>query len=103
VRDLPVLVDNNLNFHEHITQIVSQAFVNANLIHKCFLSKDASTLTRAFNTYISPLQEYASVSWSPHHINDIKLLEQCKGSLPFINFKRFLYKSDLTKFLIVYR
>jgi ribonuclease P/MRP protein subunit RPP40 len=75
VRDLGVLVDNNLNFHEHITKIVSQAFVRANLIHKCFLSKDARTLTRAFNTYVRPLLEYASVSWSPHHINDIKLLE----------------------------
>jgi hypothetical protein len=54
VRDLGVLVDNNLNFHEHITKIVSQAFVRANLIHKFFLSKDVCTLTRAFNTYVRP-------------------------------------------------
>ena len=75
VRDLGVLIDNNLNFHEHITKIVSQAFVRANLIHKCFLSKDTCTLTRAFSTYVRPLLEYASVSWSPHYISDIKLLE----------------------------
>lgn len=75
VRDLGVIVNTNLNPHDHIVKIVSQAFVRVNLIFKCFLSKDVRTLTRAFISYVRPLLEYASVSWSPCCIKDIELLE----------------------------
>jgi ribonuclease P/MRP protein subunit RPP40 len=74
-RDLGVIVNTSLNPHEHIAKIVSQAFVRVNLILKCFLSKDVRTLTRAFISYVRPLLEYASVSWSPYHTKDIELLE----------------------------
>ena len=50
VRDLGVIVDSRLKFDAHIhqTQTVMRAFVSANLIHKCFVSRDVSTLIRAY-------------------------------------------------------
>jgi len=46
VKDLEITVDSELKFSKHIGNIVAHA--QANLIHKCFLSRDAQTLTHAF-------------------------------------------------------
>jgi len=51
-RDLGVQFCCNLTFTSHINKIVAKAHARANLIHKCFLSKDATTLTKAFVTYV---------------------------------------------------
>ena len=51
VRDLGVTVDNHLKFDVHINQIVTRAHRLANLIHKCFVSKDPPTLVHAFTSY----------------------------------------------------
>ena len=50
VKDLGVIMDNRLRFDIHINQIVSRAHRLANLIHKCFTSKDPSTLMRDSQT-----------------------------------------------------
>jgi len=47
----------------------------ASLIHKCFLSKDATTLTKACVIYVRPILEYASIIWSPFHLGEIAKLE----------------------------
>jgi len=75
VRDLGVLIDSNLSFAEHISHIVAKAHARACLIHKCFLSRDTSTLVRAFITYVRPLLEYCSCVWSPHLKNSIYKIE----------------------------
>lgn len=75
VRDLGVHISSELSFSTHIRKVVSKAFVRANLILKCFLSRDRVNLIRAFITYVRPLLEYATCCWSPHHIADIKLVE----------------------------
>jgi len=59
--------------HKNISVI--KAHARARLIHKCFLSKDATTLTEAFVTYVRPILEYASVIWSPYHLGKIAKLE----------------------------
>ena len=59
VKDLGVLVDKCLMFDHHINNIVARASIRANLIHKCFLSKDITIMTRALVTYVRPLLEHA--------------------------------------------
>ena len=75
VRDLGVHFCSNLTFTSHINAIVAKAHARASLIHKCFLSRDVSTLTKAFVTYVRPILEYATVIWSPYHIGEIAKLE----------------------------
>jgi len=60
VKDLGVIVDFHLFFDAHITKIVARAFTFPNLIHKCFTSRDAATLWRAFVVQVRPLLEYAA-------------------------------------------
>ena len=54
VRDLGVLVDPQLKFmaHTHINSVVSRAHTRSNLILKCFVSRDRTTLVKAFTTYV---------------------------------------------------
>jgi len=52
VKYLRVTADSRHNFDIHIRQAVARAFVRANLIHTCFVSRKISTLLRAFLQFI---------------------------------------------------
>jgi len=54
VRDLGVFADSNVTFHSHVDKIVARAFIRSNLILKCFVSRDVSTLMRVFTVYVHP-------------------------------------------------
>jgi len=67
---------SNLTFTSHIYKIVAKAHARGSFSHKCFLSKkSATTLTKAFVTYVRHILEYASVIWSPYHLGEIAKLE----------------------------
>ena len=76
VKDLGVIIDEQLKFHLHINHVIASAFTRANLILKCFTSRHAQTLLRAFKTYVLPVIEYASSVWSPHYAADIRKVER---------------------------
>ena len=52
MRDLGVIVDSILKFEQHISAVVHKAHTRANLILKCFGSRDRVVLTKAFCTYV---------------------------------------------------
>ena len=60
-------MNDQLKFITHVNGIVAKAQSRANLIFKCFVSRDLNTLLRAFIVYVRPLLEYASPVWNPHH------------------------------------
>ena len=99
VKDLGVIVDDKLTFNGHIDQIVQRAYSRANLIHKCFLSRDVRTLTRAFCVYVRPMLEYASCIWSPHLQNNVQKVEsvQRKFTKRLLGFKSLDYKTRLLR------
>jgi len=80
-------VDSNLTFHSHIDKIAARTFIRSNLILKCFVSRDISTLMRAFTVYVRPIWEYASCVWSPYRMGQIKQIESVQRSFT----KRLLY------------
>jgi Reverse transcriptase (RNA-dependent DNA polymerase)/Endonuclease-reverse transcriptase len=98
-KDLGVIVDSNLRFKSHIDHIVVKANTRACLIHKCFVSKDISTLVRAFITYVRPLLEYASCIWSPSYSLSINLIEsvQRKFTKRLPGCEQLDYKTRLTR------
>jgi hypothetical protein len=75
VNDLGVMVDKKLTFSTHINNIVAKAHRRANLIMKCFVSKDRHSLMRAFQVYVRPLLEYCSTVWSPRFSKDSTSIE----------------------------
>ena len=74
-RDLGVPVDHELKFKIHINNIVQQANQRAAQIFRCFLSRNPTTLIRAFKIYIRPILGYESTTWSPTYIHQISLIE----------------------------
>ena len=76
MRDLGIVVDGNLNFSDHIAEITTKAHQRANLILRCFQSKNTKSLLQAFKTYVRPLLEYNSQIWSPLTIKDITKIEK---------------------------
>jgi len=57
-KDLGVHVCSDLSFATHDNTIAAKAHARACLIHKCFISRDTVTLTRAFLAYVRPILEY---------------------------------------------
>jgi len=76
-----------------------RASVRANLIHKCYISRDAFTLIRAFKVYVRPILEYASCTWSPHHILKIQQVEtvQRKFTKRLPGYAPLCYKERLLR------
>jgi hypothetical protein len=97
-KDLGVNIDNQLKFDVHIRATVSRAHQRANLILKCFRSKDIGTIVRAFIVYVRPILEYVSVIWSPYLIKDIKLIEAVQK-----RFTKRLPNLNRVTLIIVYK
>jgi len=76
VVDLGVTIDSRLKFSTHINGIAAKAHRRANLIIRCFMSRDLTSLIRAFTTYVRPILEYCTVAWNPTLKKDIEILEK---------------------------
>ena len=76
VTDLGVTYDCRLSFLQHIVNIVTKAHSRANLIVRCFVPKNVSSLLPTFTVFVRPILEYCSVVWNPHLIKDINAIEK---------------------------
>jgi len=96
-RDLGVVLCDSLSPTPHVNDIVSRAHKRAMLISRAFISRDVSTLIRAYLTYVRPLLEYNSVIWSPYSVKDIQAIERVQRrftkNLP--GFRMYSYSERL--------
>jgi hypothetical protein len=75
-KDLGVLFDSKLTFSEHCSTIANRGFARANMLLKCFHSRDRNLQIGLFNTFVRPILEYNSPVWSPHFTKDINAIER---------------------------
>jgi len=75
-KDLGVIIDQNLKFHQHAAAAAAKANRILGLISKCFEHLDVDTLPLLYKTLVRPSLEYANAIWGPHYITDQKLLER---------------------------
>jgi len=96
-RDLGVTITSDLSPSVHIHDIVAKAHQRSNAIHRCFLSRNVSLLTRAFLVYVRPLVEYNSIVWSPHLKQDINIIEsvQRRFTKRLPGFGKYTYSKRL--------
>ena len=80
-KDLVVTIDSKLNFNANLSMITGKAHARACLIHKSFISRNTQSLVRGFVTYVRPILEYASSTWSPSTITNIKKVESVQKRL----------------------
>ena len=79
-KDLGVVIDPDLKFDLHINDLVARAKQRAAIIHRCFISRNTGNLIRAFETYVRPMLEYASQTWSPYLTYQNDLIESVQRS-----------------------
>jgi hypothetical protein len=82
---------------EWFKAVFLSAHARSNLIYKCFISKDTTTLLRAYTTYVRPLLEYATCIWSPQHVTAVRQVEsvQRRFTKRLPGLKHLSYESRL--------
>ena len=75
IRDLGVIMSKDMKFQEHYRYIFKSASKAANLIFRCFKTRDRAFLVKMFKTFVRPKLEYATQVWNPGYLKDIDLLE----------------------------
>ena len=86
VRDLGVIVDSNLSFHEQCTTVHKKGLGLVFSLFRSFQCTNRSALIHAYRTYILPVLEYASPVWNPHLKKHIRSIERVQHV-----FTRLLY------------
>ena len=76
IKDLGVLVSDDLKFSDHCLSVSKKAFQRMLLIFRTCLSRDRSFLLATYKTYVRPLLEYNSPVWSPFLHKDIIMVEK---------------------------
>lgn len=74
-KDLGVIMDNKLNFREHITKKVNIANRNLGIIFRTFTFLDKDMFLNLYKSIVRPHIEYATQVWSPMYKKDKILLE----------------------------
>lgn len=75
VRDLGVIISENLQMNKHHQHVISKASMMANLIYRTFISRSEDFLVSMFKTYVLPKLNYATLLYSPHVKQDIEDIE----------------------------
>ena len=75
VKDLGILMSENMQFNEHIVEIKNKAKGVAAWILRLVKSRSEETIMLLYKTYVRPHLEYACSLWSPHLKKHIELLE----------------------------
>ena len=105
VCDLGVVISSDLKWNNHISKIVSKAFIGLYYISHSFHSNNIWILLKAYTTYVRPKLEYNTSIWSPYLIKNIAKIEsiqkqftryiciRCK--VPFSSYHDHLYKLNI--------
>ena len=72
---LGVTINQTLSWHDHIINICNKANATCGFLQRNLRNCSTQIKSCAYNTYVRPIIEYASVVWSPHTQDDISRIE----------------------------
>ena len=81
IRDLGILIDCKLNFHNQCAAAAKKAIGTAHYIMKSFSFLNPYLFTTLFKTFIRPHLEYCIQVWRPHCKKSIDLLEKAQRKI----------------------
>ena len=100
MRDLGVIMSNDLKWASHCASIAKKASIRMNCLFRSFESKSTSFLLQLYKTFVRPKLEYASPVWSPYRLKDIRLIEsvqrQFTNRLPELAKLKLSYPNRLS-------
>ena len=87
IRDLGIIISDNLKWEKHIDYIYRNASTSAYQISRFSKTRNIWTLIKLFKTYIRPKLEFNTPLWSPHLTKDITRIEKVQRT-----FTRYVFK-----------
>lgn len=75
-RDLGILLDSSLKFHDHIRETVFKARGTAINLLKSTVCRSPNFMVTLFVTHIRPILDFGSTVWNTGYIGDLRLLER---------------------------
>lgn len=81
VKDLGVLMSENMLFNDHIIECKNKAKKVAGWILRLVQSRSEETILLLYKTYVRPHLEYACSLWSPHLVKHISAIESVQRSV----------------------
>ena len=80
VRDLGITISAELKWTSYINKIRSKANILSHIVLRTFSPNNTTLLVNLFKTYIRPIIEYNTSTWSPHTQHDIQAAESVQRS-----------------------
>ena len=74
-KDLGVLIDKNLKFHEHTAAATKKVNQILGIIKRSYTSRDLKTISTLYKAMVRPHLEYGNVIWGPFYQGDILRVE----------------------------
>jgi hypothetical protein len=93
IRDLGIIIDSSLSFHDHINHITKIAFFKAYQLLRVLRTSSPNIWSMAFKLYVRSSLEYASETWNPSSKTFIAKLEK---------IQKFFTRKALTRCRIPY-
>lgn len=98
-KDLGILFDHHLTFKNHIAEITKNASRTMGIIRRSFTYLTPEIFKPLYMSLVRSKLEYGHSVWNPHHITEIRKLEQVqRNATRYINgFKNLNYADRLRK------
>ena len=96
-KDLGVIVDSDLKFHEHTAAASKKANQVLGIIKKSYVTRDARTMSTLYKALVRPHLEYANVIWGPFFKADMEMVEavQHRATKLIPELRNFPYEDRL--------
>ena len=80
VKDLGILMSNNMTFSEHINKVCEKARDMCSWILRTFRSRSPQLMLTLWKSLVQPILDYCSQLWCPISIGQIKQIEEIQKS-----------------------
>ena len=74
-KDIGVIIDEKLNFREHMNSKIKKANSIVGIIRRSFITLGGKDMTKLFNTMVRPHLEYCNSVWKPNKKMDMASIE----------------------------
>jgi len=74
-KNLGILFDSHLRFHDHSTEVTAKANWVLGVIKKSFEYLESTMLTKLFTMLVWHILEYSNAIWGPHFVLDQRKVE----------------------------
>ena len=105
VRDLGIIISDDLKWSTYIEKIRSKANILSHIILRTFSPTNTQLLVNLYKTYVRPIIEYNTCTWSPYQISDKERVESVqamftrrlcqRANISYVNYKDRLQKLNL--------